>query len=188
VPKRTSYVALLRAVNLAGRNAVSMTALRELLGGMGLIDPVTLLQSGNAVFAAGSGSPAKLEGKLEAAIAGRFGFEVRVLVRSHVQWLEAIERNPFPREATADPGHLLLLALERTPAAGALGALREAISGRERVELDGRTLYAVYPDGVGTSKLTTALIERKLGAAATGRNWNTVLKLAALLDTRAAGG
>ena len=48
---------------------------------------------------------------------------------------------------------------------------------------DGRQAYVVYPDGVGTSKLTIALLERKLGTAGTGRNWNTVLKLAELVGT-----
>jgi uncharacterized protein (DUF1697 family) len=57
-------------------------------------------------------------------------------------------------------------------------ALQAAIPGRERVHADGRQLYVVFPDGIGTSKLPT-LIDRRL-AAGTGRNWNTVLKLSAL--------
>jgi uncharacterized protein (DUF1697 family) len=164
-----------------------MGVLRELLGTMGLVDPVTLLQSGNAVFTAREAG-AKLERQLESAIAKRFSLEIRVFTRTHTEWLSAIERNPFPEEARKDPGHLLLLALDRAPAPQSLATLRAAIPGRERVELDGRMLYAVYPDGVGHSRLTAAMIEKKLGASATGRNWNTVLKLAALLDARAVRG
>jgi uncharacterized protein (DUF1697 family) len=67
------------------------------------------------------------------------------------------------------------------PAAN-LKALQAAIRGRETVRAEGKELYAVYPDGVGRSKLTHALIERKLATRATGRNWNTVLKIAALMD------
>jgi uncharacterized protein (DUF1697 family) len=59
-------------------------------------------------------------------------------------------------------------------------ALRAAIRGREVVRADGTHAYAVYPDGIGRSKLTNPLIEKALGTSVTGRNWNTVLKLAAL--------
>ena len=52
-----------------------------------------------------------------------------------------------------------------------------AIVGAEIVRAEGRHLYAVYPDGVGRSRLTTQLIEKHLGTRGTGRNWNTVLKL-----------
>ena len=83
-------------------------------------------------------------------------------------------------EAKADPGHLLMLCLKDEPGRDAVTALQKAIVGREVVRARGRSLYVVYPDGVGRSKLTAVLIERKLGTRGTARNWNTVLKLAAL--------
>jgi len=64
------------------------------------------------------------------------------------------------------------------PAARNVAALRAAITGREVVRAAGRHLYIVYPDGMGRSRLTHALIEKLLGTRATGRNWNTVRKLA----------
>jgi uncharacterized protein (DUF1697 family) len=64
-----------------------------------------------------------------------------------------------------------------------LGELVKVIPGREQVKLSGQALYLVYPDGIGTSKLTAALIEKKMGVAGTARNWNTAQKIAALLDT-----
>jgi uncharacterized protein (DUF1697 family) len=72
------------------------------------------------------------------------------------------------------------MPLRPAPTAASVKALRESIRGRETAECIGRTLYLVYPDGIGTSKLTIAIIERKLATVGTGRNWNTVLKLAAL--------
>jgi len=59
-------------------------------------------------------------------------------------------------------------------------SLGQAIVGREVIRAGGRHLYIVYPDGIGRSRLTNALIEQKLGTQGTARNWNTVLKLAAL--------
>ncbi len=174
------HIALLRAVNLAGLNKVGMSDLRELLEKLGMEEVRTLLQSGNAVFRTASASSAALEPRLEREFARRLGFNTDFFIRSAAQWKALIAANPFPKQASADPGHLLVLLLKDEPSGAALSALRGAINGREIVELNGREAYVVYPDGVGRSKLTIALIERKLGTRATGRNWNTVVKLAAL--------
>ncbi len=72
------------------------------------------------------------------------------------------------------------MALKTPPDPSTFPALRAAIKGPERVELSGRHAWLVYPDGVGRSKLTNTVIERRLGVRGTARNWNTVLKLAAL--------
>jgi uncharacterized protein (DUF1697 family) len=74
------------------------------------------------------------------------------------------------------------MALKEAPPASAVKGLQEAIPGRETVRARGRELYVVYPDGIGRSKLTVALMDRKLGTRGTGRNWNTVTKLAALTE------
>jgi uncharacterized protein (DUF1697 family) len=174
-----THIGLLRAVNVGGRKAVAMADLRALLAGLGLSEPRTLLQSGNVVFGSPS-RPAALEALLEAEVKRRLGLATTVFVRSAREWTAVIEDNPFRAEARRDPGHLLVMSLKDAPAATAIKALQAAISGREVVRAQGRHAYIVYPDRIGESRLTTALIERTLGTAATGRNWNTVLKLAAL--------
>jgi uncharacterized protein (DUF1697 family) len=173
------HVALLRAVNVGGKNLVPMASLRALLEDLGFTRVRTLLQSGNAVFA-GRAGPA-VEETLEKATRERLGVSTDLLVRSAAEWDEIRARNPFPEEARQDPGHLLVMCLKTAPPPGALEALRAAIVGRERVAVEGRQAYLVYPDGIGRSKLTVALVERKLGTRGTGRNWNTVEKLAAML-------
>ena len=72
------------------------------------------------------------------------------------------------------------MALKAAPTAAAIKALSEGYNGPETIHVAGRDAYLIYPEGIGRSKLTNALIERKLGVAGTARNWNTVLKLAAL--------
>ena len=101
-------------------------------------------------------------------------------LRTADEWAALVKKNPFPDEATSDPGHLLAVLMRQAPKPGAVEALRAAIVGRERVEARGREAYFVYPDGVGRSKLTPSLIDKHLGGAGTARNWNTVLKLLAL--------
>jgi uncharacterized protein (DUF1697 family) len=176
-----TYVALLRAVNVAGRNLIAMSDLRELAVQLGLGAPRTLLQSGNLVFESGTRDPAGLERVLERGVAEHLDLEIDFMVRSAADWQAILERNPFTGEAKNDPGHLLLMAFKQAPKAADVKALRAAIAGRERVEAVGAQAYLVYPDGIGRSRLTTASIERTLGTRGTARNWNTVVKLAVML-------
>jgi uncharacterized protein (DUF1697 family) len=174
-------VALLRAVNLASHNRVTMADLCAMLGDLKLTGARSLLQSGNVVFEAGSAAPQVLERKLEAEAGRRLGLATDFFVRSAKEWSAVLAANPFPAEAKRDPGHLLVFALKDAPGRAQARALDEAITGREIARVVGRQAYIVYPDGVGRSRLTIALIERKLGTRATGRNWNTATKLGAML-------
>lgn len=176
-----AFVALLRAVNLGPHNKISMSDLKSLAGKLGLENPRTLLQSGNLVFEA-KGKSSAHEKTLEAALIEQAKLETPVLVRSLPEWKALLEENPFPKEANSDPGHLVVMPLKAKPDKAALTVLRAAIVGRERAELVGRDLFLVYPDGIGESKLTIKLIEKKLGVTGTGRNWNTAQKILAALE------
>ena len=147
-------------------------------GGVG-----TWLQSGNLVFEARRRATAGLEEGLENETEKAFGLQVHYMVRTSDEWAEIIARNPFPDAAKDDPGHLLVLALKRAPTKQDVAALRAAIKGRETLEAVGREVYVIYADGIGTSRLTNAVIEKTLGTRATGRNWNTVRKLAELMNS-----
>ncbi|HEV8200647.1 MAG TPA: DUF1697 domain-containing protein [Candidatus Polarisedimenticolia bacterium] len=176
------HVALLRAVNLGAHNKVAMADLRLLCERLDLREARTLLQSGNLVFEAPSrAAAASLERRLEKETGEALGVHTDFFVRSAAEWNELIESNPFGKEAKDDPGHLLVMCLKKPARPAAFTALEEAIRGRERVRAGTRHAYFVYPDGVGRSRLTTALIESKLGTRGTARNWNTVLKLRELL-------
>lgn len=177
-----TYIGLLRAVNLAGINKVAMADLRQLMTGLGLENGQTLLQSGNVVFRSRISSAEKLERLLEDAAEKQLGVKTEFFVRSAEEWKALIAANPFPAEARQDPGHLLMLCLKAAPERAAVTALQAAIVGREIVKAKGHQAYIVYPDGQGRSRLTTLMIEKKLGTRATGRNWNTVLKLQALAE------
>ena len=174
-------IALLRGVNVGGRT-VRMVELTALARDLDLQNPRTLLQSGNLVFEAPRAPDASLEARLETALKSRFGFAVDVICRSAVEWARLVAANPFPDAARNDPAHLLAMPLKTAPVDGGLERLRAAIKGREEAALIGRDLYVVYPDTIGRSKLTMNVVERQLGAPTTGRNWNTVLKLAEMIS------
>jgi uncharacterized protein (DUF1697 family) len=159
-----------------------MSDLRDLAATLGLADAKTLLQSGNVVFSAKHRTGSSLELLFERGAEKHLGLSTDFFVRSAAEWNDIVSGNPFAREATDDPGHLILLTMKRAPAAAAISLLEGAIKGRETIRAAGSHAYVTYPDGVGQSKLTIRLIERKLGTAVTGRNWNTVLRIHALLD------
>lgn len=174
------HIALLRAVNLGPHNKVGMPDLRRLVSGLGFGGVQSLLHTGNLVFDGGRATSRALERKLEAALEQELGLTTDVFVRTAREWKAMMAANPFAREAAETPSRTVVLCLKAAPKEGGLAALRAAIQGRERAEVAGSHAYLVYPDGIGNSRLTLDRIERALGTAATGRNWNTVARLAAL--------
>lgn len=177
----TTWIALLRGINVGGHKRVAMADLRDFLGSLGFEHPRTLLQSGNAVFGAATRSGVALERRLEEEAPKALGLETAFFVRDAKEWKAVVAQNPFGNEAEGDPARLLVVFLRNEPAAKAVKDLDAAIKGRERVRVRGRHAYIYYPDGAGRSRLTNAVLERHLGTG-TARNWNTVLKLAALVE------
>jgi uncharacterized protein (DUF1697 family) len=175
----TPLIALLRAVNVGGTGTVPMAELTKTLNELGCTDVRTLLQSGNVIFRTKRKPGAPLESAFEKAVSDRFNVTTLFFIRTLDEWNEAIANNPYPEAAENDPSRLIMMAFKSAPAPAKVEALRAAIVGRETVTAVGKYAYFVYPEGQGTSKLTNAIIERKLGLSGTARNWNTVLKLAA---------
>lgn len=173
------YASLLRGINVGGRNLMPMAALAEVYAAAGCTQVKTLLQSGNVVFR-GSGSPAAVHRKLAAAIEARFGARPALFLRTGAQLRAALDANPFPKEARADPSHLVLLFFDGRPPAAAAETLAAWDRGPEQARLAGGVLYIYYPEGMGRTKLTAAILERALGGPGTARNFSTVGKLAAL--------
>ena len=154
-----------------------MTDLRNFLTQLGFEEVRSLLQSGNLVFDSKTRTGAELERFLEAEASKRFAIEIDFFVRTPEEWKSIIRQNPFRKEAELDPAHLVVLFFKTPPPEEDVTALQAEITGPEVVRVKGRQIYALYPAGQGRSRLTNAVIERKVGRC-TGRNWNTVLKLA----------
>ena len=175
----TFYVALLRGINVGGNKMVAVAELRDMLTTLGFEDAKTLLQSGNAVFRGPAKAPAKIEQQLEAAMTKRFGMSCDYHVRTADELQDAIDANPLKAEAKKDPSRMLLSFYKAPLDKAAVKQAQAAITGPEIVRCDGRHLYMYFPDGQGNSK-AAIVVGRALKVHGTARNWNTVLKLAAL--------
>lgn len=183
-----TWIALLRGVNVGGHRKAPAAELRALLAESGFAEPRSLLASGNLVFGADGTDADTLERRLEALFAERMGLQTDVLVRGPRDWSEAIAANPFREPAERAPSLTFVMALKRAPDAAQVEALKARVDGwPEQVEVVGRHAYLVYPTGAGTSKLSNTLIERLLGARGTARNWNTTLKLRAMVTPPSGG-
>lgn len=175
-------VVLLRGVNLAGRNRVSMPALREALEDGDFTDVKTYVQSGNVVLT--SRKSAKRVGTdVERLLAERFDLDVRVIVRTRAELAAVVDRDPLAKVAT-DPKRYQVTFLESPLDGDVVRKLEAVATDAERVKQVGREVYAWHPDGVGRSKLAVLLAGKGLGVTATARNWKTVTQLLALADAR----
>lgn len=178
-----TYITLLRAINVGGHAKLPMADLRAFFAKLGFANAQTLLQTGNVVFTGAKKATASLERLLEAELAKRLGLKTDFMVRTAPEWEALVAANPFPDMATADPAHLVVMFLKADADPKKAKALQAAITGREILRAKGKQAYITFPDGTGTSRLTNAVLERALGTRSTGRNWNTVLKIAALAAT-----
>lgn len=162
----TTYIALLRAVNVGGTGKLPMTELKAMCEAAGFSKVRTYIASGNVVFQSPLAANAVAE-KLEHALQTYAGKPVGVLVRTGAEMATVLEKNPFK---SAAPNHTVALFLDAPPPASAL----DGISGQqnEEIALGAREIYVHYANGIGNSKL-------KIPAAKTGtaRNMNTVAKL-----------
>jgi uncharacterized protein (DUF1697 family) len=170
----TTYVALLRAVNVGGNNLIKMADLRDLLAGLGLEEAKTHLQSGNAVFNARSGDRRKLSEAISDAIHQAHGHRPDVILRTADELRRALDRVPF--DASANPS-LVLINFLAAPADAEGARKLSAWEGPEVVVVEGSEVYIHYPEGIGRSKLNRVPMEKMLGTRGTARNLNTVRKL-----------
>jgi uncharacterized protein (DUF1697 family) len=169
-------IAMLRAVNVGGRNLIKMDALRALCASLKLRDACTHLQSGNVVFQAPDRSVATLGPKIEKEIERAAGFHSDVILRTPAELKAVIANNPFEGRAI-EPARLLVYFLVRDPGAEARARVLKIDTGPEELRVGERELYIHFPNGMARPKLSTAALDRALKTPATGRNWNTVTKL-----------
>lgn len=171
----TSFVALLRGVNLGPSKKVSMPQLRSLLEELGFTAVRTYLNSGNVLLSADL-EPAVIAASVSDAIATTFGHRVDVVVRSAAQLELAVEANPFP---AGDPAQVTVAFLAGSPHEHVEERLATAAADYEPYVVRDREIYVNYTGGIGNSKLA-ARFSAVVGVSATVRNLRTVSKLAAL--------
>ena len=169
-------IALLRGVNVGGKNKMAMRVLCEVFETVGCVESESYIQSGNVVFRSGL-ADAELQRKLAAAIEERFGFAVPVVVRSAEEMRKALEQNPFAEVAEE---RVAVMFLRERPMAEAVARLEAARFLPERFAVVGGEIFLDMPNGAGRSKMTTAYFDSRLKTVGTVRNLRTVRTLVAM--------
>ena len=175
-----TWIALLRGINVGGKNKLPMRELVVELQDLGLTDIQTYIQSGNVVFRSRAKKPAPLARRIAAAIEKSHGFRPDLQILSKASFAQAVAANPYPEMVSNGKTlHLFFLAGEpETPDLKALETIRLA---SENWRLIADSFYLHAPEGFGQSRLA-ARAERLLGVSATVRNWRTVTKIQQMLE------
>ncbi|HET8527366.1 MAG TPA: DUF1697 domain-containing protein [Gaiellaceae bacterium] len=174
-----AYVALLRGINVGGNSLIRMAELRECVAALGHDDVRTYIASGNVLFRSGERSAAKLDAQLERAIEERFGFPVRVVVRSAAEVARIVERVPA-RWRSSPELRVSVWFLLRDARARALSSRLTPKEGvDEVVAAPGAVIWAVRRDAL--TRTGIRLIGTPDYRLITSRNLNTAVKLAELL-------
>jgi cytochrome P450/uncharacterized protein (DUF1697 family) len=187
-----THIALLRGINLGGRNKVAMADLRALVAGLGHTDVTTYIQSGNVLFTAvGSApDPIAMAEEMSAAIAAKLGVTSPVIVVPRAELAQIIGANPFPDEPDPKRVHAVVLSQPPWPdlTARIEAALAQASAkgSHDEIQAMGRTLYLHTPEGYGRSDVAQLLLRvvhaPKVGGTGTARNWATMTKLLSLCE------
>ena len=189
------YVALLRGINVGGKNMIKMETLRATFGNLGFENVKSYINSGNIAFdvqkparskgTSGIGGvvsngelpDAKLSAIIHDAIKKDFGLDISVMVRSMDEINEIVKNNPF--EGQFDNYKFLhVFFLESELSNGHKEMIDSIANDNERIEVIGRTLYCLLKISILDSAVGKGFINRKLKIPATERNWQTVTKIA----------
>lgn len=176
----TTYVALLRGINVGGKHRLPMQALRDILSAQGCEDVRTYIQSGNAVFNAADGF-GSIGTQVAAAIEQQYGFAPSIHILALDDYRKILDANPFP-DAAAAPKSLHVAFLTEAATEPDLEAIERLKAATESYRIVEGAFYLHAPDGIGRSKLA-AKIDKCLGVATTGRNWRSAQAIAELAES-----
>lgn len=176
----TRYALLLRGINVGRKNSLPMAELRSMLTEIGCTDVRTYVQSGNVVLDTKL-RVAELTQKIEESLEAYMGRPIATTLRTRKQLEAVVDANPFAKVAT-EPKYLCVTFLSHAPAKSEMAPLLAQDWAPELLKVKGKEIYTWHPNGQARSPLAAALLKLPLRGAVTTRNWNTVLKLAAMLD------
>lgn len=183
---RETYVALLRGINVGGKNKLPMADLSALFTQAGCAGVQTYIQSGNVIFDAPAAVADSVPGRVERAILDRFGYRIPVVMRSAADLAAVARGNPF-LAGGAEPDTLHVVFLAGVPEASRVAALDPHRSPPDELLARGREIYLRCPNGFARTRITSAYLDTTLATTTTVRNWRTVEKLADLASSAPQG-
>jgi uncharacterized protein (DUF1697 family) len=176
-----TQLALLRGINVGGKNTIPMRDLSAIFGGAGCENVRTFIQSGNVIFNASASVSGRLASVVAARIEEQFGFNAPVILRTAQQLRDIVSNNPFLKPGNAEETlHVMFLADHPSPAK--IAALDPSRSLPDAFIAHGQEIYLHLPNGGGKTKLTNAWFDARLSTVSTIRNWRTVNKLLAMME------
>lgn len=173
----TTYIALLRGINVGGNKIIKMQDLKTTFQSLGFHNVRTYIQSGNVLFESDEESESLLSGVIERQIKEIFGFDVSVMIRTLAEMEQTIANNPFHLSEPEDFKRWYVSFLPAEPSAEARDKLRIYENGPDKIRFIGREMYVLYDVSVSQSPLFKVPFDKILGMSVTARNWNTANKL-----------
>jgi uncharacterized protein (DUF1697 family) len=175
------YLALLRGVNVGGRNKMPMERLVSFFTDAGCKDVQTFIQSGNVLFSAESELADRISSTISESILEEFGYTIPIVTRTADELVSIVRDNPFlPDEQNIKILHVIYLA--DRPGVSLVAALDPDRSSPDEFHVNNREIYLRCPNGMARTKLTNAYFDSKLSTTSTTRNWRTTLKLLELIQ------
>jgi uncharacterized protein (DUF1697 family) len=171
------YIALLRGINVGGKNKVPMAELKVSLQAIGLGKVQTYIQSGNVIFESEEGAE-QLRERIEQVIRTSFSVASTVVLRTAEQLKRIIENCPYAADSLQEGESIHVSVLTEAPSQKAIDILAANNNDIDRYQINGEEIYFLFRQSVLDSNLAKNL--QKLGGSATSRNWNTIIKLDAL--------
>lgn len=179
----TTYISLLRGINVSGKNPIKMESLRQLYESLGFQNVSTYVQSGNVIFNAATADTHQLASTVTAQIKKDFGFEVPIIVLSLEQLKNVVNHQPFSHEQAIDPAFLHITFLDSRPGSYELKTIEEKKQAGEKLVISDDAVYLYCPNGYGKTKLHNTFLEKRLKVTATTRNWKTTLQLLQIAES-----
>ena len=172
-----NYIALLRGINVGGRYKIIMADLRVLFGTLGFTEVTSYIQSGNIIFCSEESNGKKLEQRIEAAIENEYGYSVPVIMLKRSTLEKILGENPWKPLKDDELNKMYYVFLKESPESEVVAEFKESKFENEKFVICRDYIYLKCLRGMGKAKLTTNLLEKKLGVQATARNHKTALKL-----------
>ena len=178
----TTYISILRGINVGGFRMIKMEALRQIFADLGFLNCQTYIQSGNVIFQSNKIDLKTLEKKITAAIIEKFSFEVPVIILELDELMQIIANNTFLNDITKDIAHLHVTFLSEKPEGVNVSKIITVDYQPDEFQLINKAIYLYCPASYSKSKLTNGFFENKLKVKATTRNWRTTNELVSIAD------
>ncbi|MDR6549824.1 DUF1697 domain-containing protein [Paenibacillus qinlingensis] len=179
------YIAMLRGINVSGQKIIKMDRLRQLFESLEFTQVSTYIQSGNVIFDSDELNPEVLRDRIVLELKEQLTFDIPVIIRTPAELEEVVSNTPYVTVNVDENEQRYVTFLSKAPTEAALNKLQAAQSEVDEYHVTGLTVFLLIRKNYGESKFSNNFIEKKLGVAATTRNWETVNKLIQLAGVSA---